>query len=336
MKTKYILFLLTVFAVLSGCSKNSAIEIKDWDNFQDPIFKVSFMYPKDWYVVKEPNRILIYNSMEVAEKFFTRDPRKSDGVQIIVACEQSDTIQDYVKFIDDYKTDQEAAGFMIKAVADAKIEGLTAKQVTYTGAYDEQTKLTAVRAATLKDSAIYYVQYAGFNKMYDQYRTVYDSLIATLTLPKPRVQSKDPNSFVIPSVDTKVIKNNVLEVTIPDNMNETYPTLKGEVNFAMNLKIYRNDCTIDIDTRPAKNLTLEKVIEQNSKKISNVTGKGAITVSGEKAQYFHYSLRKGIKSRIYFIVKNDKIYRIIMSYYGPMEKDFLPAFEKIVASIRIK
>jgi hypothetical protein len=336
MKNKIILFLLTSFALLPGCSKNGAVEIKEWDRFQDPIFKVSFTYPKDWYVVKEPNRVFIYNSMEVAEKFFTRDPRKPDGIQIIIASERSDTMQDYIKYIDDYKADMEASGFTIKTAGDAKIEDLVAKQISYTGAYDEQTKITATRVATLKDSTIYYVQCAGFNKMYDQYKAVYDTVIATLILPKPRIQSKDPNAFVIPSVETKMIKNNVLEATVPDNMNETYPATKGEVNFAMNLKIYRNDCTIDIDTRPAKKLNLEKVVAQNSKKISNVTGKGTATVNGEKSQYFNYSPVKSVKSRIYFIVKNDKIYRIILNYYGPMEKDFLPVYEKIVASIRLK
>jgi hypothetical protein len=81
---------------------------------------------------------------------------------------------------------------------------------------------------------------------------------------------------------------------------------------------------------------LDKVVDQNSKKLSNVTGKGTITISGENARFFNYSPARGIKSRIYFTVKNDKIYRVIFNYYAPMEKDFLPAYEKIIASIRLK
>jgi hypothetical protein len=338
MKNKIIFIFLIILTLIPGCSKKASVDFKDWDSFQDQFFKVTFVYPKDWYVVREPDRVLIYNSVEVADKFFTHDPRKPDGVQIIVAAERIDTMQDYSKYIDAYKSDQENAGFTIKSVVDVKIEGLGAKQVTYAGAFDEQTKITAVRAATFKDSAIYYVQYAGFNEMYEPYKLVFDSVINTLTLPKPKIKSKDPNAFVIPSVDTKIIKNNVLDVSVPENMNDTYPPSKGEVTFAMNLKIYRDDCTIDIDVRPAKKLTLEKIVEQNSKKISNVTGKGTVSIGGEKAQYLNYITPKvkGVKSRIYFLVKNDKMYRIFMNYYGPMEKDFLPAFEKVIASIRLK
>jgi hypothetical protein len=39
---------------------------------------------------------------------------------------------------------------------------------------------------------------------------------------------------------------------------------------------------------------------------------------------------------VYFVVKNDKFYRIIFNYYEPAKKDFLPAFEKSIASLRIK
>jgi hypothetical protein len=336
MKSKIMLFLCTALFLLPGCSKKGNADIKEWETFQDPYFRVAFNYPKDWYVVKDENRVLIYNSVDVADKFFTHDPYKPDGVQLIVGAERDDTVQDYSKYMDNFRADREAAGFGIKSVDNAKIEGLEAKEITYTGAYDEQTKITAVRAATLKDSTIYYVQYAAFNDMYAPYRFVFDSVLATLTLPKPKVPSTNPNAEVLPEAETHVIKNSVLDITVPYNMNETYPTPKGDVTFAMNLKIYRKDCTIDIDVRSAKKLTLDQVVKQNSKKLEKATGPIATTIGGENAKYFNYSPRKDVKSRIYFVVKNDKIYRVIMNYYAPMQKDFLPAFEKAIASIRLK
>jgi hypothetical protein len=336
MKIKIVLFFCTAMFLLPGCSKKGSSDIKEWETFQDSYFRVTFNYPKDWYVVKDENHILIYNSVDVADKFFTHDPYKPDGVQIIVGAERSDTVQDYVKYMDNYRADMEAAGFGIKSVENAKMDGLDAKEITYSGSYDERTKITAVRAATLKDSTIYYVQYAAFNDLYAPYRPVFDSVMATLVLPKPKAQSTNPNAEVFPEAETKVIKNSVLDITVPGNMMDTYPAPKGDVTFAMSLKIYRNDCTIDIDVRSAKKLTLDKVVDQNSKKIKNASGPFPATIGSEKAKYFNYSLMKGVKSRIYFIVKNDKIYRVIMNYYAPMEKDFLPAFEKAIASIRIK
>jgi len=335
MKKAAFLFIFSVAVFLTGCGKKT-IQVSEWDQFQDQFFKVGFVYPKGWVVAREANRIVISSSQEVADKFFDHDARKPDGVQLIIASERSDSMQDYEKYIESYKKDQQDAGFAVQPTEDTKIEGLPAKMFEYSGAFDEQTKIKAVRAATLKDSVIYFVQYAGFNGTYEPGKFVFDSVIATLTLPKPKVISKDPNAIVLPSPETKIVKNAMLEVTVPDNMGETYPAVKGDVVFAMNLKIYREDCTMDIDVRPAKKLSLEKVIEQNSKKIANVSGKGSVTVGGEKAQYFNYTPTRGIKSRIYFVVKNDKIYRIIFNYYVPMESNFLPVYEKIIASIRLK
>ena len=324
MKKAAFLFILSAAVFLTGCGKKT-IQVSEWDQFQDQFFKVGFVYPKGWVVAREANRIVISSSQEVADKFFDHDARKPDGLQIIVAAERADSMQDYSKYIESYKKDQQEAGFAVQPTEDTKIEGLPARIFEYSGAFDEQTKIKAVRAATLKDSVIYFVQYAGFNETYEPNKFVFDSVIATLTLPKPKVISKDPNAIALPSPDTKVVKNAVLEATVPDNMSEIYPAVKGEVSFAMNLKIYRDDCTMDIDVRPAKKLSLEKVVEQNAKKIANISGKGTTTISGEKAQYFSYTPTKGIKSRIYFIVKNDKIYRIIFNYYVPMENNFLPA-----------
>jgi hypothetical protein len=337
MKNKIFLFLIAGIALFSSCSKNKAVEIKEWDQFQGEDFKVSFNYPKNWVRESKPTEAVITSSAEAAEKFFDRDSRKEDGVQIIIASERENAMQGYFKYIQDFKNNKTAEGYVVKEIEDAKIEGLDAKKVSYAGVIDEKTKLKGICIATLKDSVIYYVQFSGFNDQFDAYRPVLDSVLNSLTLPKPKVQSKDPNAFVLPSQYTKVIKNNVLEMTVPDNMNETYPTPKGEVAFAMNLKIYREDCTMDADVRPAKKLTLDKVVEQNSKKIANVTGKGGtVTISGENARFFNYSPARGIKSRIYFTVKNNKIYRFIFNYYAPMEKEFLPAYEKVVASIRLK
>ncbi len=340
MKNRIVLFICVILLVISGCAKDYRFEVQNWDNFQDAIFKVSFTYPKDWYIVKESNRIAIYNSMEVAEKFFTRDPRKPDGVQIIIASEKSDTMQNYEKYIDAYTADQEAAGFKIKGVSNSKIEGLTAKQVTFVGIVEEtqKTKLNVTRIATLKDSVIYYIQYSGFNKTFDPNKFILDTILATLTLPKKIVIEKgvDP---AIPIAQVEKYIDNFLQLEYPANFAPSDLPKKGDVvgaiRFQGKLEGNRRDCTIDIDVRPAKGLNLDKVVEQNSK-FFKFTSKGNAVIGGEKATFLNYSLVKGVDSRVYFVVKNDKIFRIILNYYAPMKKDFLPAFEKVVASIRFK
>jgi hypothetical protein len=67
-----------------------------------------------------------------------------------------------------------------------------------------------------------------------------------------------------------------------------------------------------------------------------MASRGAVTLDGVKSEYLNYSMVKGVQSRVYFMVKNDKIYRIIFNYYAVMKADFLPAFEKTVGSLVVK
>lgn len=333
------LFLLGSFLMVAlvGCSQK-APEIKEWSQYQNQFFKVSFTYPKDWYVVTEPNKVLVYSSFEAADKFFTYDPRKEDGVQIIVASEPDDSIKNLDRYIEIFYNDKKDAGFEVTPIEAATLEGLPAKKVEYKGAYDKDTKLTAVRIVTIKDSTLYYVQYAAFNKMYEPYKFVLDSVLASLVLPKKIVVQKgvDP---ALPFAETEKYSCDFFELQHPVNFGVNELPKKGNVLYNIQiigkLEGFRRDCDIQIDVRPAQKLAVEKVVEQNQKNY-RVTSRGETRISGEKAIYLNYSPIKNIDSRVYFVVKNDKIYRITFNYYSPLKASFLPAFEKVVASIRIK
>jgi len=339
MKNKIFFFVLTLMVMIPGCSKK-AVEVKEWSQYQDQFFKVSFSYPKEWVVVTEPTKVVFSSSAEAAEKFFDRDSRKADGVQIIIASEHSDSLQDFVAYVQDFKATKESEGYKVTQMEDVKISGLDAKEIKYSGTIDEKTKMKAIFAATLKDSTIYYVQYAAFNDLFEPYKFAFDSVLASLILPQKIVIPKgvDPS---IPLTQVEKYSDNYIQLEYPVNFGPTELPKKGDmlsgVHLAGNKDGMRNDCSIDIDVRPAKKLPLNKVVEQNAK-FFNPKSRSETNIAGEKAMYLNYAPPKvkNIDSRVYFIVKNDKIYRIILNYYAPMKKDFLPAFEKVVASIRLK
>lgn len=155
------------------------------------------------------------------------------------------------------------------------------------------------------------------------------------------VSTQEPNNLqlnaeiLVPSREFIIFSDKVLSLSYPSNFNPVQPAPKGEVSFTLILQGYRNDSNVLIDVRPAKKLTLEKVIEQNTK-FYKPTSTGETTIDGNKSMYLSYSMTKDVASRAYFVVKNDKIYRVIINYYKPSEKDFLPAFEKTISSIQIK
>ena len=338
MKNKIILFLLAAIVTLPSCSKNAAIEIKEWALFQDQFFKVSFNYPKDWVVVTEPAKVVVSSSAEAAEKFFDRDSRKPDGVQVIIASERSDSLQDYVKYVSDFKATKESEGYKVTEMEDAKINGLDAKKVSYSGVIDEKTKIKAIYVATLKDSTIYYIQYAAFNNLFEPCKPVFDSVLVSLILPQKIVIPKGTNP-AIPLAQVEKYSDNYIQLEYPANFGPNELSKKGDmisgVRFAGNRDGMRNDCDINIDIRQAKKLTLEKVVEQNPRAVMAIS-QGKTTIGGEKAVFFNEKPQSGIERRTYFVVKNDKFFRVMLTYYTPMKKDFLPTFEKVIASIRLK
>jgi len=338
MKYRSLAALMAFCLILADCSKKK-VEVKDWTNFQDPVFKVTFSYPKEWVVSVEPTRVVVTSSLEAAEKFFDRDPRKADGVQVIISTDNSVSTKDYAEYIKDFRDSKLEEGFQVGEIEDAKIEGLPAKQVVFYGAYDENTKVKALRIATVKDSVIYYVQYAALNDLFEPYKMVFDSILYSLVLPK-KVKVEKGVDPAIPLAETEKYSDDYVEFDYPINFAVNDLPKKGDVLMSIvtkgKLEGARNDCTINLDVRPAKKLTLDKVVEQNSK-LFKVVSKGETKISGERSVYFNYVPPvKNVSSRIYFVVKNDRIYRIILNYYTPMKKDFLPAFEKVVASIKIK
>ncbi|HLF19974.1 MAG TPA: hypothetical protein VI704_04215 [Bacteroidota bacterium] len=333
MKSLRLISITLIILLLAGCDRKVKVPpITEWATFQDQFFRVTFSYPKGWHVVVEPSKIILYSSAEAMNKFFDPTSEDKPGAQIIVAGER-DSLHDLNRFVNSFESDKKAEGFDIKSKQNIILEGISAVEFNYTGRFDEKTTLTALRAITWKDSAIYYVHYGAYNELFEPYKFVYDSVIASLTLPKPRVFARnvDPS---LPVEETDKFSNEVLELSYPANFSPSLKPAGKDIQFAMELKGYRQDCFITIDVRPAKGLTLDKVVEQNTKNVK--ASKQSANVGGEKAVYINESPIKNIDRRTYFIVKNDKFYRVLLTYYSPMKKDFLPAFEKTVASLRLK
>lgn len=334
MKHRLLGIALVIVLGLVGCTKKEPLPpITDWEKNQDPYFKVRFNYPKGWFKGGESGKITFTSSEGAVARFF--DPTSkdaADGAQILVSYEKEDTLKTLQAFVDDDRNDLNTSGFNLKPVEQATVDGTPALRFSYDGRYTEKTSLAATRVYILKDSVLYKASFWAFNDYYEPYRVAIDTFIATAELPKPKAAKVDES---IPSSTYDTFSNDVLSISYPNNFNPLTPAPKGEVQFTLVLQGYRNDSNILIDVRPAKKLTLEKVVDQNAKSYK-ATSNGGTMIDGQKAHYLNYSSSKVVASRVYFVVKNDKFYRIIFNYFEPSKKDFLPAFEKSVASIRIK
>jgi hypothetical protein len=323
--------------VVVGCKQGAEVPpLAGWETFSDQFFRTTFTQPSGWQVQKDPSRVTITSSLGAMEKFFDPYSKKDPGAQLVVAGDKTDTLSTLQAVFDEYKKGLEESGFTIKSVdTTVTIDGNPAIQIEYGGMFNEQTRLNAVRAYTYTDTTSYYVHFGGFNEFYTPYRGVYDSVMATIVLPKPIIKEKDIDPS-LPVEATDRFSNEFVEFSYPANFTPSIDKPSSGVEYAMSIKGYRLDSYITIDIRPAQALTLEKVVEQNEKNFRSAGSPKSITVGGEPATYLDYSPTRGVSGRVHFIVKNDKFYRVIMVYPSSLRSDFRPAFEKTVASLKLK
>jgi hypothetical protein len=330
---------LSVFAaycamVVMGCAKVAEPrKVETWTHYQEPYFKMHFAYPGGWHLVGEGSKISVFSSQDAMEKFYDPTTKGKLGIQLIVAMEKLETSMTLEQYVETFKGDRTSEGFMVGAITPTTIDGSPASRIEYSGRFDENTLLQVIRALTIQDSMLYYVQYGAFNDAFEPNRFLFDSLLTSVHIIKPESVAKVETG--IPSETFVEFSNNLLRMTYPNNFEPTFPTPKSGVEFSLELKGYRQDCTIHIDILPAQGLSTEKVVEQNQKFYKS-TSRGSVIIDDVKVTYLNYSPAKSIESRVYFMVKNDKVYRMIFNIFQPMKKDFLPAFEKTVASVRVK
>jgi len=328
--------LVVLACSLSSCSKPQAPVIKEWDLYQDPFFGFELQYPKGWLVNAETNRIKIYSSQEVATWFFDPSSGGKNGVEILFGFENFSTAG--VSTLDAYvaQTKDKLSG--IGVISGGQPDSLGKEQgqeLSYSSKISKSVTIYGRRIMVMRDSVFYYVNFAGFNEDYDLYAGVFDTVLNSIKLPKPKVAvSKVDESK--PSADVTKYPGEFFEIQYPDNFEYTFPAKKGETIFSMNIhhKI-RQDCAIQIDILPAKKLTVDKVFDQNKGKFNPKSTKDA-KIDGLDAKYLTYAPEPKVGGRAYFVVKNDKVYRLVVTWYQPMADDYVPVFEKAIASIKIK
>ena len=321
---------------ISSCNKPQPPVIKEWETYSDPFYGFELQYPKGWLVNAEANKIKIYSSQEAASWFFDPGNAGKNGVEILFGFENFATAG--VSTVDAYKAQTKEKLANIGAVGEEKASSLgnePGAEISYHSKISKSVTISGRRTITMRDSVFYYLNVAGINDDYKLYGFVFDTVMNSVKLPQPKLRSKDPNEAAKPLAEFSKYSGDVVDIQYPRNFEYTLPEKKGETQFALRIKGLRDDCDIVLDVFPAKKLTTEKVFEQNKGKF-NPKSTGDATIDGNSAKFLTTSPAPNIDRRVYFTVKNDKMYRVILTWNRPLTKDFLPAFEKSLASIKIK
>lgn len=327
---------LGFLAGFGGCSKKGeSLTISGWETYHNQFFPITFTHPKGWSVSADGNKVNVYSNAASAPKFVDWGVEAPDGVRLLVGYQKLDSLQDVTKLVGDMYNEYKSSGFKISPLGKKTIAGAEWVTFEYSGKVKKELVLKEVRYAVVKDTVLYTLYYSGFNDLFDQGRIALDSVLSSFTFPLPKSQQKAQELVEVPSPNFESFDNFALRVSYPDNFDTRTPRPSGNVTFSLELRGVRQDCNIRIDVIPAKGLSPDKVLEQNLKNYK-VTSRGETRIDGDRVPYINYSIAKGIESRVYFLVKNDKWYRVTMNVNSSLKKDFLPAFDKCIGSIKAK
>ena len=321
--------------LLVGCGKKQeTAPVVAFEKYQEPFLRISFNHPQGWVMQQDGTKIAFYSSNEGIVKFNPYSIEGKDAARVIVNMDKMDTLKTVDEIVRGLSSDLHSSGFEVSSPVDKKLSDLTGKLLHYRGALDSKNIISGDEVVAVQDSMLYTVIFEGFNKMYDGTKVVLDTVLASLHLPSfaQAAPGVDP---AVPAEEFDTFDNNFLKISYPINFQPAPATVKDPVQFALNIYGYRRDSGLCIEVRPAQGLTLEKVVEQNAAKFKE-SSRGTATIDGAPATYLNYAGGKDISSRVYFLVKNDKFYRILYNYYQPMKSAFQPVFEKMVASLQTK
>ncbi len=327
------LLIIFLVVIIIGCAKKQEVWITEWEKFQDPYLRISFVHPRNWLLQQEGSTISFYSSPEALVKFnpYSVEGKDAARIMVIVQKDSLNSLEENARLV---ASDLNTSGFEVSPTEEIEMANTTSKRIHYRGALDTKNIIEGDQVLALRDSMLYVVKYEAFNKLYTAHRAALDSVIHSIRLPAPKVVAKDVDPS-IPSEETEVFENEYLKITYPANFTPSSPSFKEPIVFSLDLMGYRKDSYIHVDVMPSQGLSSEKVVEQNAKFFKE-TSRGQAVIDGVPTTYLNYSPMRDIQSRVYFLVKDDKIYRIIFNYYQPMKSVFLPVFEKTVNSLAVK
>jgi hypothetical protein len=340
-RSLHVLFLFTVGAafLLASCAKKRAVQVGEFESYQDPACGFGISYPKDWdkEVVEVGRRLRVYSSFDARDRFLDPSSSKPAGVYLEVGIDttKGQTLDTYAKAVE-----KDLAGIStVQPEEQTTLGGLPAVKIPFVTKIDNNNSIRGYRIAALKNNAMTYVEVAGFNDLLDDYRLVIDSALTTVRFGRPMMAlAKEDISKPAETFDT--YKGKFFDVEYPSNFEYRFPQ-KPNTDIAMELKGYRQDCTMDIEVSDAKNLTVDKVVAQNEANLQKVgyriRKRANATIDGEKAALLDLTYAKGeIDSRAYFVVKANKLYFVFLTWYRPQSNVYIPTFEKMVSSLKIK
>lgn len=311
-----------------GKKEVTPVPVGEMQEYRDPLYGFHLQFPKGWANSSEAGKTRIFNSLEGGQRFMDPTGNLPDGAMISVDVVKTTTPgQNKDSLLAELKN----PGYTVTPETGTTIGGMAATTVNYTATFSKKSKTEGSHIFVQLDTLFYDILFSGFGDQYAINKLIFDSVAKSFQFPRPVEKGRDPTlpSDIFTDYDAKI-----MSLQYPDNFN-FIEVPKGSNELAFKLGGVRQDCSIQLIVFGAKGLTVEKVVDQNKAKYPGAAA-GKATISGQPALTLTYAPTREVERKVYFVVKNDKVFRFIMDWYKPQREQYLATYDKVIQSIRIK
>lgn len=338
---KSLYLLLIAVTVLAACNAGpKPVPVDGLETYNDGITKFSIQYPKNWQVNKtEGKRLYVVSDNQSLKRFsFTGDYSKGfPGAKVEFMVMQRDTAVSldsiaHVNMMFDKTTYQEES---------ATVDGMPAKKYVYAFDLDGGHFMGEMYVAS-KDTGVYsIISFEAFDGSFDTYKPTFDQIISSAKLAvKPAEMPKKDSTVLVeappPSDTLKATGGEGFSIEVPQNFHlENLAKPSNVIKSYSYLGQRRGDSYIRVDIIDAsKQKDLKKIVNENKGLFKGASSPSETSLGGQKAMMMSYTPAGKVKGKVWFVVKGDKLFRITTNWFTGEEKDFLPVFDKSVATIK--
>lgn len=311
-----------------GDKQVTLLPVGEMQEYRDPIYGFHFQYPAGWVAGGDAGRPRIYNSLEAGQRFLDPLGQYPDGVMIAVdVFKTANALQQKASLASELTS----SGRVVGQETPITIGGQQGTRVPYTANFSTKVKETGHHIYIPLDTVVYDFSFAGFGDLYASHEAIFDSVLRSFTFPKAVEPGRDAT---LPAEAYTDYDAKLFTFQYPENFNFVNVP-KGNNELTLGLRGVRQDCSILFHVFGAKGLTLEKAFEQNRAKYAGAST-GKATISGLPAMTLTYSPTREVERRFYFVVKDDRVYRVTLDWFKPQRAEYLAAYDKVISSIRLK
>lgn len=314
------------------------IPIEKLETHNDAITGFSIKYPANWMTSDQPGkRYVAFTNEQTRERFIDYNTNGFPGGKVDLIVMDIDTNRTFLDILEASKifapelyTTQEVTingNPMHKLAYEFELEGGLFKGETYVG-----TKDSIVATVVTIES---------FDNTWEMYGSQFEEIVNSIQLAqKPE---NLPDTITVseeaepPSENLTAKSGQGFTVRIPENFNAERLNTQGTEYSVNYIGDRRGDCNIQVDILDSKGQTdLAKIVNDLKGSYSNASAPKEIQLGGKSAYSLNYQPTSEVKSRVYFALHNDKLYRITMNWYVPEQNDYLPVFEKSVSTLKFQ